>query len=110
MKYEPMSPTVNNPMAAVADWSLQDKKRLWAALTRELATGTAGGVVPLTDDAGIPLAYVLPAHDPAAEYGAEWTVGYLLELQRRAANPDDSAPWSAVRGRLASGLGLGTPG
>jgi hypothetical protein len=105
-----MSPPTDNPMAAVADWSSQDKKRLWAALTRELAAGAPGGVVPLTDDTGTPLAYVLPAHDPAAEYGAEWTVGYLLELQRRAATPDDSAPWSDARGRLASGLGLGTPG
>ena len=105
-----MSPTVNNPIAAVADWSSQDKRRLWAALTRELAADAPGGVVPLTDDAGTPLVYVLPAHDPAAEYGAEWTVGYLLELQRRAATLDDSAPWSDVRGRLASGLGLGTPG
>lgn len=105
-----MNPTLDNPMAAVADWSLQDKKRLWAALTRELAAAAPAGVVPLTDDAGIALAYVLPAHDPDAEYGAEWTAGYLLELQRRAATPDDSAPWSNVRGRLASGLGLGTPG
>jgi hypothetical protein len=105
-----MNPTMDNPLAAVADWSSQVKKRLWAALTRELAAGAPGGVLPLTDDTGTPLAYVLPAHDPAAEYGTEWTAGYLLELQRRAATPDESDPWLDVRGRLASGLGLGTPG
>jgi hypothetical protein len=107
---DPMIPVQDNPLAALAGWSPQDKKRLLAALTRELAAEAPGGVVPVTDDAGNPVVYLLPAHDPAAEYGAEWTVGYLLELQRRAATLDDSAPWSDVRGRLATGLGLGTPG
>lgn len=105
-----MTPTPDNPLAAVAGWSPQDKRRLWAALTRELAGSAPAGVVPVTDEADAPVAYVLPAHDPAAEYGAGWTVGYLLELQRRAATLEDSSPWSAVRGRLASGLGLGSPG
>jgi len=104
-----MNSTPNNPLAAVAGWSPLEKRQLWAALTRELAAGTTAGIVPLTDDTDTPVAYVLPAHNAATEYGAEWTVGYLLELQRRAATQSDSAPWSDVRGRLASGLGLGTP-
>jgi hypothetical protein len=103
-----MAPTPDNPLAAVADWSLQDKKRLLAALTRELGANNPGGVVSVTENGDTPMVYLLPAHDPAAEYGTEWTVGYLLELQRRAATLDDSAPWSDVRGRLASALGLGS--
>jgi hypothetical protein len=107
---EQMGIPPDNPLAAMANWSQQDKKRVWAALTRELAAAAPTGVVPLTDEADAPVAYVLPVNDPAVEYGAEWTVGYLLDLQRRAATLGDSAPWSDVRGRLASGLGLETPG
>jgi len=94
-----------NPLDAVAGWSFEDKKRLLVALTRELGANSANRIVAVTDDSGTPLVYLLPLHDTAAEYGAEWTVAYLLELQRRAATLDNSAPWSDFRDRLASGLG-----
>jgi hypothetical protein len=101
-----LDPTPKNPLDALAGWSLEDKKRLLVALTRELGANSANHIVAVTDDSGTPLVYLLSVRDASTEYGAEWTVGYLLELQRRAATLDNSAPWSDVRGRLASGLGF----
>jgi hypothetical protein len=105
-----MNAVPENPLTLLDGWSLSEKRRMWAALTREMVAANPGGVTAVNDDADRPVAYVLPAHDPTTEYGSDWTVGYLLELQRRAATADDSAPWSDVRGRLASGLGLENPG
>jgi len=101
-----MDPSPKNPLDALAGWSLEDKKRLLLALTSELNANSAERSVAITDESDTSLAYLLPVHDVTAEYGTEWTVGYLLELQRRAATPSDSAPWRDVRRRLASGLGV----
>lgn len=78
-------------LPSISDLSAEQKRALLAALARDLM-GTRGGPLSVHDPAGDVVIYMPPsdARERAERAMRERTPEQLAELQRRAADPDNS--------------------
>jgi hypothetical protein len=83
-----MNETPNDPLALLVGMPLRDKKRLWAALTREMMGERPEVWVPVQDESDTPVAFMVPSRYLTIDENAKKPGSF-----RWAIDLDRSYPW-----------------